>query len=446
VNLIPSEKIEPIILKLALTNPKYLSALKFFEKEWFQNKILGEILFLSIKYNEKFNKLPTFDTLELLATKKYQKDLPEVLSLLKTSNSLDISKYDESYIDEEFLNYLRNGGIYWTIMNSIDEIQQTHNVNTCIDKLKAISSLTFNTGLGFDYFEQLADHIEYLCNPEARLSTGWDDINEVMAGGLLKDGKCLAIFMGETHVGKSLMLSNMAANLLRDNKFVLIISLEMSEMVYAQRIDAHLTLVNVNQIQNNTDKLQTSIKSLQESNPNAKLIIKEFPPDTVNCNVLKTYIDDVVNYYKRTPDVIIIDYLGLLVSNHSSKGENSYQKYKDISTQMRALSYIYNTSVVTVQQKNRSGYDNTEQSLSQTADSMGVPHNADFIGALWQKEGDREAGIINCTILKNRLGGQIGKNIQMEIDYTNLTIKDLDKRKHSVAESLADIEEEFKHV
>jgi replicative DNA helicase len=242
------------------------------------------------------------------------------------------------------------------------------------------------------------------------------------------------------------MLSNMAANLLRDNKFVLIISLEMSEMVYAQRIDAHLTLVNVNQIHNNTDKLQTSIKSLQQSNPNAKLIIKEFPPDTINCNVIKTYIDDVINFHKRKPDVIIIDYLGLLLSNHSSKSENSYQKYKDVSTQMRALSYIYNRPVISVNQKNRSGYDNTEQSLSQTADSMGVPNNADFIGALWQKEGDREAGIINCTILKNRLGGQIGKNIQMEIDYTNLTIKDLDKRKHSIAESLADIDQEFKNV
>lgn len=443
MNLLPSDKIEPIILKLALTYPKYVNLIqKHFDKNWLEDKELGEIVFFVNKFFEKFKKLPTTNTLDLIINKKYEKDREQYLKMmskLKSAIDIDICSLDLEYIDVEVVNYLKNAGFYWTLINSIDKIQKSHNVQEYMEKMQEISSMTFDSDIGFDYLEDIDEHIEDIKNPESRLSLGIKSLDEVMAGGVYTQGRCLAIFLGQTHVGKSLMFSNIAANLLKQNKFVVIISLEMCERVYGERIDAHLTKEDINKLQFNTEKIKSTAESIKEKHPKSKLIIKEYPPETIDSATIKLYIDKITAQFNRKPDIVLVDYLTLMVPNNSSS-EGSYQKYKDVSTELRAATYLLEIPIISGGQLNRQGYQNTEVSLSNTAESMGIPNTADFIAILWQKEGDREAEIINATIQKNRLGGKIGKTLQFNINYSNLTITDLNQTQnpndHTFVENL----------
>jgi hypothetical protein len=113
-----------------------------------------------------------------------------------------------------------------------------------------------------------------------------------------------------------------------------------------------------------------------------------------------------------------------------TKNEGTYSKYRDVATGLRRLSYIFNFPVISVYQTNRDGYDNTDPSVANSSDSIGIPQTADFVGALYQNEGDKEAGIMNIALLKNRLGGFLDK-IRFNIDYNNLKITDVER---SVAE------------
>lgn len=425
MDLIPSEKIEPIIFKLLCSDPKYATLLsEIYEKEWMHDSNLGRIIEVVIKYYKKNNTLPKFSTVELIVSKLFPDNYSEIIVKLKSANDIDISLYDKEYLDDEIMKYLRNCGIYWTIMSNVEEVSKTHSVANMIDTLKNLTTMNFDFDLGLDYIEDIENHCNELIKPDSRLPTGWDELDEVMNGGFLSDGKCLAMFMGETHIGKSLILSNLAANMIRNDKFAVIITLEMSENVYASRIDAHLSKVDINSLKYNLDKVKDTANDLKKY-PNSKLVIKEFPPDTITCNHIKSYLDKLAALHNRYPDIVIVDYVNLLMPAAKEDSMNSYNKYRIVTTELRKLSYIIPKPVVSVVQCNRGGYNNNDVDLSSVSDSIAIPMICDFVAILFQREGDREAEVLNLKICKNRIGGRIGKILQFHIDYSNLSISDI---------------------
>jgi archaellum biogenesis ATPase FlaH len=427
MDLISAEKMEPILFKLLLSDPKYATLLgSIYEKEWLHDAEMGQVCSLIIKYYNQKNSLPKFKTVELIASKVFPETFSELSVKLKNANNIDLSEHDQEYLDTELLSYIRNCGIYWTIMSNVEEMSETHSVESMIDSLKGLTTMNFDFDLGLDYLEQIILHCESLTAPDSRLSSGWDEFDAATNGGFYTEGRCLSIFVGETHIGKSLMLSNIAANMIKDGKFVVIISLEMCENVYASRIDAHLTKSDINALEFNTDKIIETAEGIRNAHPESKLVIKEFPPDTITCAHIKSYIDKLCAFHKRKPDFVIIDYINLLLpANNGSNNINSYEKYKIVTTEMRALSYIFNTSFCSVTQCNRGGMNNTEIGLEHISDSAGIAMTCDFVGVLYQREGDREAEILNMKIAKNRLGGRVGQSLQFHIDYSNLAISDI---------------------
>tara|TARA_R110002020_G_scaffold90534_34_gene220546 strand:+ start:494 stop:1852 length:1359 start_codon:yes stop_codon:yes gene_type:complete len=428
MELLPPQKIEPIIFKLAMTESKYASLmLEYFEKEWFEDTVLGDVAETVIQkiYCEK-NKLPKRSTIELLTEKKYANTLGKSAQVT-IGNALDLNmdKYDLDFLDEQIISYLKNSGLYSTITGSIDQIEKKGQVD-CLEDFERIANMSFNDDLGFHYFEEIEEHIDRLTDPENKISTSWASLDECTGGGYNQDGKNLIIFMAEAGMGKSLMLSNAAASYMEDGKFVVIVSLEMSELIYGKRIDAHLSKLDINELENNTNILKTKVRELSEANPDSKLIIKEFPPDSVNTAQIKNYIDGLVRKHKRKPDAILVDYVNLILPNGDIAGDNTYVRVGKVSKDLRALSYFFECPVISATQINRSGYGSTEPGMENISDSMGIAHTADFIGALYQNEGDRESGLINLKICKNRLGGLVGKCLQFTINYNNLLISDYD--------------------
>lgn len=439
-------QVEQIILNKIYKDGDYLAfIIDNFDKRWFSNEKIQKLLELSISYYKKYTKLPTEKILNMLIERvsSKNKDLSEKELELEFTNSLSINiDEDSDFIKETVTNWVKTKSAYFALLDNIDIVEggkrNEKSLQKCLDKFQKIIGISFDNEIGFDYFKDFNKHIEELKNPESRISTGWKQLDKITHGGFYKNGRCLAVFLGQPGIGKSLIFSNIATNLLKQNKFPLVISLEMSEQIYASRIDSHISEDDINALSYNTKNLQSKVNNFKKLYPDSKLIIKEFPPSSINCAHIQTYIEKLhrMNLY---PDVLLVDYINLLLPNNISHGDNTYEKIGNITKELRALSYKFNLSVITGSQLNREGYNTSAVSMSNTSESAGINHHSDFIAALYQEDGDRQANKLNMVILKNRLGGMIGKVNEYFINYKNLQLKDyFDIEDSSKEESMDD--------
>lgn len=163
---------------------------------------------------------------------------------------------DDNILTSNFKEFIRKQALYETLSENADLLTSGSNdcqkvVDMCLENFDKVQKITFNdTDLGMNYFNEQAmkDHWEFLKNPEAKISTGWNSLDTYTNGGFLKDGRMLGLIMAQAGLGKSVFLSNLAVNFLKQNLNVVVISLEMSENVYAQRFDAHISKKNINKL------------------------------------------------------------------------------------------------------------------------------------------------------------------------------------------------------
>jgi replicative DNA helicase len=227
--------------------------------------------------------------------------------------------------------------------------------------------------------------------------------------------------MGQAGLGKSLFLSNIAVNCLKDDLNVVVISLEMSENVYATRFDAHISDSNINRLKENGKTVLDKINEFYKQHPNANLFIKEYPPRSIRVTDIQIYLDNLIAAGNKF-DIIIIDYLNLVLPNKSR--DNMYQDILDVAEKLRALSYIYEVPVVTATQATTEGMNNENIGMEHVSESRGIAHTVDFLAGLYQMDEDRNNGIINMRLIKNRLGGYIGKVIPFKLNPESLVLHD----------------------
>lgn len=444
MKIIPSEIIEPMLTKLTFTSSKYANLIIRYDVDdtWFKDKIYAVMVRLVADYYLEYNELPSFETVKLEVVKHFHKTdlISEVKVRLKTLAELKLNGYSEEYLQDEMVEYLKRNGLYMTLMESSEEIAQKHEV-TCISKLEKINHMSLDDRMGLDYFENFTTHLEELNKDDLRTSFGWQTVDKVTNNGMQTDGRCMITFVAESGMGKSLMLSNIASNWCKMNKFAVIISLEMSETVYATRIDAHLSEMAIGSITENLDELEAKITSFKDKHLDAKLVIKEYPPESITSIDIRTFIDNLIAKEGRKPDILLVDYINLVLPTSGNKQDNSYAKIARVSRDLRALSYIYNCPVVSATQSNRDAYGTGDPSMDNISESMGIAHVSDFIGQLYQNDGDRDGGLLRMKITKNRFGGVIGKTIDFDIDYTNLIISDC--YRESIQDELSECTEEL---
>jgi replicative DNA helicase len=194
----------------------------------------------------------------------------------------------------------------------------------------------------------------------------------------------------------------------------------MSELMYAKRISSKVTGINIGDLQTSSELVKTRVDDItQRKSP--KLIIKEFPPNAVTANQISAYLKKLINK-GITPDMVVIDYINLL---NSPIGNNSYERVKHTSEQVRALSYTFECPFVTATQINRSGINEQNPGVENISESIGLAATADCIMSIWQEEGDTELGVIRLGMMKNRYGQNFG-SCGMAIDYSTLTLSQTD--------------------
>jgi replicative DNA helicase len=437
------ETIEKILLKRALNDKKYMSKIiDIYDIRWFEkNKNNGIILSLAIKYYKKYAKLPSDKIIGELILKYGEKnpsvDINQINSILVELSAFTLSVNDDC-ANKNLEKYISDRAMYYCISDNVQEMMKSGNVDKCLERFYKVQKISFqDDDLGSQYFDknEMDRHWSYINNPEAKIKTGWRCLDDVTNGGFLKDGRMLALFAGQAGLGKSLFLSNLGVNFLKQNLSVVVISMEMSQDVYSTRFDSVIADTDINGLQYNHKTARERVEDFYKKHPNANLIIKEFAPKSTRVIDIESYLEKLQENNIKI-DVVIVDYLNLVLPN--TRTEGMYESIKLVAEQLRGLSYKFNAPVISATQVNRQGMNNENVDLQNISESSGQAATADFIGMIYQTVDDRTNHVLNVRVCKNRFGAP-GRSLQFMLNSKTLELKDLEDTQNETEEDEADI-------
>lgn len=413
-----------------------------------------------IRYNKKFGTVPNADTLKDMVRKAVEgkpKFDPTLINAT-VDNALNLNiEADEEFIKSSIVNFIASTNTYNIILDNIETIKSQKDVSYLLNELAEIENIKLEKdNFGLNYFDDFSKHLEDLSNPEQRIPTGYERLDKLLNGGWLKNGRMLALFLAPSHLGKSLFLSNLAVNSLKQGKFAVIISLEMSELVYATRIDAHVAKQDINSLTLELERLETNVKKFKNLHPNGQLVIKEFAAKTVSAKQLTEYLKKLQEEVGRKIDIIYLDYLTLLRPQASSYKDGLYENGAAVTIEARAMSYELNCPVISAVQGNRSTFNSDENvGMETVSESIAIAQTADVMISLFQTDSLRAENLIGFEMSKNRLGGCVGEGGHFTVDYKTLTITEAGndvKNKSDVKRTKGDLskilesEEDFENV
>lgn len=424
---------ENIVIYKSLTDPTYLaSIIDYIKPAYFKTSGIAIIFDIIKEFTDKRQKLPTVTEIKsYLVTDELKETFK---SIVHSFNNIDKNlDKDELYSNTE--QFLKEKAIYHTLLSIADDVSKgTVDTSIALNKFEKACNINLVTDLGLDVFNNVDKIIDDLTNTVSYIPSKWQWLDETLQGGFLERGKALYIFAGETNIGKSIFLGNIATNIANQGKNVLLITLEMSELLYARRICSNISKIPMSEMAQHTVCLRQALTD-EKNKGSGNIFIKEFPPGTITPNQVKAYIKKIIDSGIKI-DAVVLDYVNLL---HSTVGNNSYERIKHVTEQIRALSYIFEVPVISATQLNRSGYNMSNPDLSTISESIGLAATADAMISIFQNEEDRELGIIRLGMMKNRFG-QKGSVQAMRIDYSTLTISqadDIDTLEDNSFEALA---------
>jgi|TARA_R110002020_G_scaffold37458_4_gene113152 replicative DNA helicase len=406
---------ENVLIYKSLTDGTYLASIAdFVQPEYFKKKAIASIFTIIKDFSEKRNKLPTPTEIKSHLVSDEQRE--SFKALVTSFNEIDKNlDKDELYDNTE--QFLKEKAVYHTMLNVAEDVS-SGKVDTSIvlDKFEKSCNINLVTDLGLNLYNDIDLLIDDINSVERHIPSQWEWLDEALGGGFLEAGKSLYVFAGETNIGKSIFLGNVAHNIAKQGKNVLLVTLEMSELLYARRICTNVTKIPMKELASNTSSIKQAINDEE-----GKIFIKEFPPSTITPNQLKGFIKKFQDQGIKL-DAIVLDYLNLM---HSSMGNNSYERIKHVTEQVRAMSYTFECPIISATQLNRAGFDTDNPDLATISESIGLAATSDVIVSIYQNEEDRELGIIRLGMMKNRYGPR-GNTQAMRINYSTLTIEEAD--------------------
>ena len=354
------EQIEFLILKNLLHNEKYLrKTIPFIKSEFFQDTN-QKIVFEEISsFVEQYNELPTKEILTIEVEKRNDINEDSFKKVTHLIGCLDSDPVEFEWLVDTTEKWCRDRAIYLALLDSIaiadgkDEKKNPEAIPSILSEALAVS---FDNHIGHDYLQDYERRFDFYHQKESRIQFDLEYFNKITKGGL--PNKTLNIALAGTGVGKSLFMCHMAAASLMDGHNVLYITLEMAEEKIAERIDANLLNVG---IQNITDLPKTmyegKVTSLSKKTQGT-LIIKEYPTASAHSGHFKALLNELALKKSFRPDIIFIDYLNICASSRYRAGSNvnSYSYIKAIAEELRGLAVETNLPIVSATQTTRSGY------------------------------------------------------------------------------------------
>ena len=424
--------LEQTVLRNLLTNEEYTrKVIPFIQPEYFEGVYKG--LFKEVvNFIKDYNKLPTLEAFKIEIDQNNrlgEDDYRIAIELLPNIFSPEPENLE--WLIERTEKWCQDRAVFNAVMESISIIDGKHATlqkNAIPDVLSKALGVTFDTNIGHDYLENVDERFAFYHEQEERIPFDLDIFNKITKGGL--PNKTLNIALAGTGVGKSLFMCHQAAAALSQGRNVLYITMEMAEERIAERIDANLLNVPIDQIENLSKDMFTDKVSTLKAKTNGKLIIKEYPTGQANTSHFRALLNELKLKKNFAPELIFIDYLNICASSRM-KGMggaiNSYSYIKSIAEEIRGLAVEFNVPIVSATQTTRSGYGNDDVGLEDTSESFGLPATADLMFALIANDELNAMGKIMVKQLKNRYNDPTRyQRFTVKVDRSKMRLTDDD--------------------
>ena len=432
--------LEQVILRNILTDDEYTrKVLPFIKPEYFEG--IYRILFReTAKFVTKYNKLPTAEAF------KIELDQSDRLNGENYTVAMDLlpqlfakEKTDSDWLIQNTEKWCQDRAIYNAVMESISIIDGKHETMTkgaLPDLLSKALGVAFDTNVGHDYIDNVEDRWDFYNKQEERIPFDLEHFNTITKGGV--PNKTLNIALAGTGVGKSLFMCHVASSALTDGKNVLYITMEMAEERIAERIDANLLNVSIDQLETMPKTMFTEKVKQLSSKTKGKLIIKEYPTGSAHAGHFRALLNELKLKRQFEPDIIFIDYLNICASSRM-KGMggaiNSYNYIKAIAEELRGLAVEFDVPIFSATQTTRSGYSNSDVGLEDTSESFGLPATADLMFALISTEELQQLGQIMVKQLKNRYNDPTqNKRFVVGVDRSKMRLFDVDPNEQTLTD------------
>ena len=397
---------ESILKNLFVSDTFTRKVIPYLEEDYFSDRSERLIYKQILEYFMKYNECPTHEALGIQINDLSGHNDEEIKNAMTVINQCkqNIDETPHDFLVDETEKWCKDRAIYNAVMESIQIIDKSSNreKGEIPDILKDALSVSFDQHIGHDFIEDADDRFMSYNTVEDKLPFDLEMMNKITKGGL--PNKTLNVVMAGTGVGKSLFMCHCASNNLMMGKNVLYISMEMSEEKIAERIDANLMNLPIQELSNlPKDMYDKKVKSIRDKTT-GKLIVKEYPTATAHTGHFRHLLQELNLKKDFIPDIIYVDYLNICASARMRAGAsvNSYTMVKSIAEEMRGLAVEFKLPIVTATQTNRQGFTSTDVGLEDTSESFGLPATADLMVALISTEELEELDQIMVKQLKNR--------------------------------------------
>ena len=409
--------------------------LPFVKDEYFEG-LYRKLYTTFKKYVEEYNRSPTKEAfiLESNMTEQNFSVMQDAFDKL----------YKEEKVDTEWLldqteKWCQGRALEIAIVESVNVIEGKHDTLTkgaLPDLLQKALGVAFDVNVGHDYIDNVEERWDFYDKKEERLPFDLEMLNKITKGGV--PNKTLNIALAGTGVGKSLFMCHVASSALTDGKNVLYITMEMAEERIAERIDANLLNVPIDQLEGMPKTLFTEKVKALSSKTSGKLIIKEYPTGSAHAGHFRALLGELKLKRQFVPDIIFIDYLNICASSRM-KGMggaiNSYTYIKAIAEELRGLAVEFDVPIFSATQTTRSGYSNSDVGLEDTSESFGLPATADLMFALISTEELNQRGQIMVKQLKNRYNDPTqNKRFVVGVDRSKMRLFDVDPNEQTLTD------------
>ena len=422
-------RIETTILSSLLYNEEYTrKVIPFIRQEYFSDHTERTIFKTINDYVEKYNNNPSIESLNIdiqkaVLNEDQHKTIQGYLSELSSSES------DFKWLVDQTEIWCKDRAIYNAIFSGIqiidgkDKNQTPEAIPTILSDALAVS---FDTNVGHDYIEQSEERFEFYHTVEEKVPFDLEFFNKITKGGM--PNKTLNIVLAGTGVGKSLFMCHVAASTLMQNLNVLYITLEMAEQKIAERIDANLMNISLDDLHDLPKRMFTDKIGRIKKKTRGQLIVKEYPTASAHCGHFRSLLNELALKKSFRPDIVFVDYLNICSSSRFKMGNsiNSYSYIKSIAEEMRGLAVEFNIPIMSATQTTRSGFVSTDVGLEDTSESFGLPATADLMFAIISTEELEKLNQILVKQLKNRYNDPtLNKRFIIGVDRAKMKLYDV---------------------
>jgi replicative DNA helicase len=426
------ERIETTILRNLIFNEDYSrKVIPFIQPDYFEQKTEKVIFEEVVQFIVKYGSAITIEALSIEVENRTDLTEDQIKEIREINGSLNDAPVDKTWLLDTTEKWCRDRAIYLALMESIhiadgkDDKKNRDSIPSILSNALAVS---FDNNIGHDYLQNYEERYEYYHRKEDKIEFDLEYFNKITKGGL--PNKTLNIALAGTGVGKSLFMCHVASAVLLQGRNVLYITMEMAEEKIAERIDANLLNVPIQQLSElPRSTFENKVTNLSKKTQGS-LIIKEYPTASAHSGHFKALLNELALKKSFRPDIIFIDYLNICASSRykSNLSVNSYSYIKAIAEELRGLAVEFNVPIVSATQTTRSGYGNSDVELTDTSESFGLPATADLMFALISTEELEGLGQIMVKQLKNRYNDPtIYKRFIVGIDRAKMRLYDCEQ-------------------